>query len=72
MERRMTRRQIIQQLRLIVDAMRRMESKNISGLEAKPGFEESWSCWGQCAAWLREMQQEAERTQGPADPQKNA
>ena len=68
-EKRLSRREIIQQLLLIVDALKRMEAKNISGLEARPGFEASWSTWVQCAEWLRSMQQEAESTPGTAGRQ---
>ena len=65
----LSRREIIQQLLLIVDAMKRMEAKNISGLEPRPGFEASWLTWVQCAEWLRSMQQEAESMPGTAGRQ---
>ena len=67
---RMSRREIIQQLLLIVDAMKRMEAKNISGLQPRPGFEASWSTWVQYAEWLRSMQQEAESMPKRAEAQK--
>ena len=50
---RMTRREMLTQLLLMVDAFKRMESINISGLTARPGFEASWDSWVQIADFLR-------------------
>ena len=58
---KMTERQIVQTLLIMVDALKRAASKDISGLVARAGEETTWDKWEQCGAWLREVLQELQR-----------
>jgi len=68
---KMTKRQMYTHLLLMVDAFKRMESVNISGLTPKPGFEGSWNCWNQIADFLRTEMQEAEGVEKETNARKS-
>lgn len=69
---KMTKRQMYTHLLLMVDALKRMESVNISGLTPKPGFEGSWNCWNQIADFLRTEMQEAEGAEKETNARKGS